>query len=111
MIANPENFAILASNLLHFPDRMNIWQRMFNLVHTVYSKWEFYTTTNVQTDYMRKYIDPKMPTIREVENSVAMILANSHMSMNGMRPITPALVEVGGLHVQEEGVHLSPVSV
>ncbi|XP_076243342.1 uncharacterized protein LOC143184768 [Calliopsis andreniformis] len=106
MIANPENLAIVPNLLLPFPNRMNFWQRTYNFLHTLCSKLYFNYASDEQTELVRKYVDPNMPSIRELENSVSMILVNSHMSLNGIRPTTPALVEVGGLHVHDEGIQL-----
>ncbi|XP_076634843.1 UDP-glucosyltransferase 2 isoform X1 [Colletes latitarsis] len=106
MIANPENLAFAPNNLLSYPQHMSFWQRTHNLLHTLYNKYYFNYATREQNEIMRKYLGPGLPDIRELENSVAMILTNSHMSMNGIKDRTPALIEVGGLHVQEEGVEL-----
>ncbi|XP_076167851.1 UDP-glucosyltransferase 2 isoform X2 [Ptiloglossa arizonensis] len=106
MIANPENLAFAPNNLLPYSQHMNFWERTYNFVHTLYNKWYFNYVTTEQNNIIRKYLGPGIPDIRELENSVAMILTNSHMSLNGIKDSTPALIEVGGLHVQEEGVEL-----
>lgn len=108
-IANPENLAYQPNNLLSFMEDMNFWQRLYNVLHTAYNKWIFRSASSVQTDIIRKYISPDLPDIRELEKKISMILVNSHMSLNGIKATTPALVEVGGLHVQEEGVELPAV--
>ena len=105
-IANPENLAYQPNNLLSFVEDMNFWQRLYNVLHTSYNKWIFRYASNVQTEIIRKYISPDLPDIRELEKKISMILVNSHMSLNGIKSTIPALVEVGGLHVQEEGVAL-----
>ncbi|XP_053982305.1 UDP-glycosyltransferase UGT5-like isoform X2 [Hylaeus volcanicus] len=108
IIANPENLAYVPNNLLDYSSHMNFWERTHNFVHTLYNKWNFNYITQEQNEIIRKYLGPGIPDIRELERSVSMILANSHISMNGIRAMTPALIEVGGLHVQEEGVELPP---
>ncbi|XP_029035427.2 UDP-glucosyltransferase 2-like isoform X5 [Osmia bicornis bicornis] len=105
-IANPENLAYQPNNLLSFVEDMNFWQRLYNVLHTTYNKWIFRYASNVQTEIIRKYISPDLPDIRELEKKISMILVNSHMSLNGIKSTIPAFVEVGGLHVQEEGVEL-----
>lgn len=105
-IANPENLAFTPSNLIAYPQNMNFWQRMYNFVNTVYTKWQFKAKTTKQTDILRKYVSPDAPDIREVEKKISIILGNSHMSINGIKHTTPAYIEVGGLHVRDEGVEL-----
>ncbi|XP_054012119.1 UDP-glycosyltransferase UGT5-like isoform X1 [Hylaeus anthracinus] len=108
IIANPENLAYLPNNLFDYSSRMNFWQRTYNFVHNLYNKWNFNHITQKQNEIIKKYLGPGIPDIRELERNVSMILANSHISTNGIRAMTPALIEVGGLHIQEEGVELSP---
>lgn len=102
MIANPENIAIVPNNLLSYPQHMNFWQRLWNFVHAMHHKWYFNYLTAAQTEIARKHLGPDIPDIRELENNISMILTNSHISLNGIKPMTPALVEVGGLHVQTD---------
>ena len=105
-IANPDNMAFAPSNLIAYPQNMNFWQRMYNFVNTIYMKWEFRRETAKQTDILRKYISPDAPDIREVEKKISIILGNSHISINGIKHTTPAYIEVGGLHIHDDGVEL-----
>lgn len=41
---------------------------------------------------------PKLETLAQ---SYSLVLSNSHFSINDVRPIVPAFVEVGGLHLDE----------
>lgn len=111
MVANPENIAFVPNNCVSFPDRMNFWQRIYNFVHTIFLKFYYYYLTAVQDDIIRQYVGPNMPTVRELEKNVALILVNSHISLNGITSMTPAIVEVGGLHVQDEDLTLQPVII
>lgn len=63
----------------------------------------------MQNEIIRKNFGPDMPSVRELETKVALILINSHIGLNGIQPRTPAAVDVGGLHVQDEGLILQPV--
>lgn len=58
---------------------------------------------------MRKHFGPDVPSVRELEKRIAIILVNSHISLNGIKPTIPAAVDVGGLHVYDEGLTLLPV--
>lgn len=105
-IANPENLAFAPNNLLSYMENMNFFQRLYNFLHAKYNAYVFRQASSIQTDIVRKYVSPDLPDIRELEKEISMILVNSHSSWNGIKPSTPALIEVGGLHVQEEGVEL-----
>lgn len=50
---------------------------------------------------------PKLETLAQ---NYSLVLSNSHFSINEVRPLVPALVEVGGLHLDDSPV-LSRVSI
>ncbi|XP_050466895.1 UDP-glucosyltransferase 2-like [Cataglyphis hispanica] len=102
MIAQPESLAFMPNNCLGFIGSMNFWQRLYNTLHTFYNKLQFYYLTRAQDEIIRKHFGPDMPGVREIESKVALILINSHFSLNGIQPKTPAAVDVGGLHIQDE---------
>ncbi|XP_017877327.1 UDP-glucuronosyltransferase 2B14-like [Ceratina calcarata] len=107
-IGNPPNYAYQPNNLISYPNNMNFWQRTYNFLSAVQSQYQFNSASSLQTDMLRKYVSPDAPDIRELEKKFTMILVNSHISTNGIRDMTPAYIEVGGLHVQEEGVEITP---
>lgn len=106
MIGTPDNFAFVSSTLLSYSHDMNLWERMHNVLDSLYNKWYFNSLSNEQTAMLRKYVSPSAPDVRELEKKISIILTNSHLSTNGIRPTVPALIEVGGLHVQDEGVEV-----
>lgn len=67
-------------------------------------------TDKPQTEAMRKYLSPQMPSIREVEKEISLLITNNFHSLYGIHPITPNLIEVGGLHIGQNEEKLSPVS-
>lgn len=91
---------------------MNFLQRLYNCVRTFYDKWYFdYLTGREQDKIIREHFGPDTPGVRELERKLSLILVNSHIALNGIQPKTPAAVDVGGLHVQDEGQTLQPVSL
>ncbi|KAK0079330.1 hypothetical protein PV326_008802, partial [Microctonus aethiopoides] len=101
-IANPENLAFSSNNLLSYMKNMNFWNRFYNVIHNIYNKMLFNYYTSSQSDLIKKHFGPNALTVRELERDLALILANSHFSLNGAKPTTPALVEVAGLHIQDD---------
>lgn len=109
IIANPENLAFAPNNLLNFVNgQMDFWKRIYNTLHTSYNKILFAYLIRKQDDQLKKYVGPNVPSIEELQSNVSIILANSHMSLNGIKPTTPALIEVGGLHIIDDNSKLSP---
>lgn len=108
-VAQPESLSFVPNNCLSFINPMNFWQRVYNVLHTAYFKWIFSSTSSLQDDIIREHFGPGMPSVRELEKRMAIVLVNSHISLNGIKPVTPAVVDVGGLHVYDEGLTLRPV--
>lgn len=102
MIANPENLAFVQNMFLNFEEPLNFYARLYNTVHTVVNKLIFYHLTSEQDKIVKKHFGPNASGVRQLERKVAMILVNSHPTFHGNRPITPALVEVGGLHAYDD---------
>ncbi|XP_044592520.1 UDP-glucosyltransferase 2-like isoform X3 [Cotesia glomerata] len=102
MVGNPPNLAFVPNNLLEHMENMSFWQRLYNVLHTYYYRMYFNYYTSPQSDMIKKYFGPDAPGVRELEHDLALILTNSHLAINGPRPTTPALVEVGGLHIQDD---------
>jgi len=40
--------------------------------------------------------------IKDLYNDIALYLVNSHHSLNGIRPMTTNVIEVGGLHLRDD---------
>jgi len=107
LIAQPENLAFVSNNCLAFNNPMNFWQRVYNVLHTLYAKLYFNYLTKMQDDIVRKHFGPNLRSVQEMD--VALMLINSHIVLNGIQPMTPAAVQIGGIHMQREVLPLSPV--
>ncbi|XP_034948011.1 uncharacterized protein [Chelonus insularis] len=102
MIANPPNLAFIPNNMLPFMENMSFWDRLYNVVHHYWSVITFNYYASPQDEIVKRHFGSNMPGVRQLQHELALILANSHMSLNGVKPTTPALVEVGGLHIQND---------
>lgn len=91
---------------------MTLAQRFYNTIQSHVDNARFrYYTDEVQNSLMRKYISPDIPPLHELEKNVVLALVNSFHSLTGVRPLTPGLIEVGGLHVQEHYKAMSQVNL
>lgn len=98
-LGNPLNTAYVSEIEDGSISHMNFWQRLRNTIKTwkIYYESRYYT--EIQDDVVKKYFGPEMPGIRQLEREISLLLVNSHHTLNGIRPMTPAVVEVGGLHL------------
>lgn len=111
-IGNDDNPAYVPNALNPSFDQSSFWDRLSNMYNFHRSVYSFQKTSeHNQTEAMRKYLKPDTPNIREVERSVALTLVNRHSVLHGTKPLTPSLIEVSALHIEESQTKLSPVSI
>ncbi|XP_043483361.1 UDP-glucosyltransferase 2-like [Leptopilina heterotoma] len=106
-IVNPESIYITNCFKELNSEASNIFTRLRNSLMILFQNYQFYRYTQRQTEIMRKYLDPKLPEITQMEKNVSLILSNSHYSLNSIRPLTSAFVQIGGLHIAEDKSKLS----
>ncbi|XP_046616572.1 UDP-glucosyltransferase 2-like [Neodiprion virginianus] len=101
-VANPDNPAYVPGVFSSLIAPMSFWDRMTNTLDLIGKKMQFYYYTSDQDEIIRKHLGPHALGVREAERNVSLILVNSHYSLNGVRPFTAAVVEVGGIHIPKE---------
>lgn len=106
---NPINPSFIPSGMVTYSQKMTFWQRLVNTICTNFMKIIFNRNIQIQDKYVEKYFGPGYPTVYDLQKEIALILVNSHFIFNGIRPITPSIVEVGGMHIQDEGEKLPQV--
>lgn len=103
-VGNPLNLALppckSCANQLA-PD-MTLWQRLMNVILTHYEIYFFHENLKMQQHYINKYFGPDMPHYTKLEKSIALLFTNSHYSYNGIKPKVPAVVEIGGIHIDDK---------
>lgn len=78
---------------------------MFNVMYA-----EFKYQIGVHNKYVEELFGSGLPDVRELPKDLDLLLVNSHYSLDGIRPYTPAIVPVGGLHINDDGQKLPDVS-
>ncbi|XP_043467677.1 UDP-glucosyltransferase 2-like [Leptopilina heterotoma] len=103
-LGNPNSAAFVPNLLLsRIIEVSTFWDRLWNVVQIHQSNYQFYTSTGKnQTEAMRKYLDPNIPDIRQVERTVALTFINSFYSFNGVKSKTAAAIDIGGIHVEQD---------
>lgn len=111
LVAQPYNLAFISNICVsEVPNSMNFWHRLYNSVSTLINNLHFdYLTTRYQDEIIRRHFGPDMPSVRELETKISLVLTNTHIALNTIQPKTPAAIDVGGLHVVDEDSTLPPV--
>ncbi|XP_046745422.1 UDP-glucosyltransferase 2-like [Diprion similis] len=99
--ANP---SFIPSQLSTFTNEMSFFERVENLIIHVYSKFLFSYFDKTVSDPLAKKYFKDVPPLSDIYNNMSLVLVNSHFSIHGVRPETPAIVEVAGLHIDETQV-------
>lgn len=86
------------------------FQRLKSTFVFYQSRYIFEKITHVQTEAMRKYLSSDIPNIREIEKTVSLMFVNSHHTLFAIRPNTPAVIPIAGIHIEENDDELSLVS-
>lgn len=107
-IGNPGNQAIIPGPFTGLNFKMNFWQRVKNTLMSHFIKNVFNYYTAQQSKYVDEHFGPGYPDIYQLSTELDLLLVNSHFSINGIQPLTPAVVEVGGLHIEDSGRKLDP---
>ncbi|XP_017081810.2 UDP-glycosyltransferase UGT5 [Drosophila eugracilis] len=84
-------------------DRMTLWERLENVVVTasedIVREVSYYPA---QDAVIRKHfanVIPEVPTVKELERNISLILLNSYMPLTTPRPMSLNMISVGGLHI------------
>lgn len=111
-VGNPLNLAIFPNHFEFYKEKLDFWDRLYNVVRTRQRINRYYKTAELQEQYIKKYLGHGMPSYLELEKEIAVIFTNSHYSYHGVKPMTPALIEIGGIHVKKnDSEQLEPVRI
>ncbi|KAK0175125.1 hypothetical protein PV327_008904 [Microctonus hyperodae] len=103
----PFNTAYMPSLFSSFSQSMTFLERLQNtFIGTIVTPQINYYL-EIESEYVEKYFQRKLSTISELYNDVAIVLVNSHHSLNEIIPTPPGVIEVGGLHVHDDQQILS----
>ncbi|CAH2108579.1 unnamed protein product [Euphydryas editha] len=100
---NPSYVPIITAPL---SSRMSLMDRLENtLVNVVLKKWFYDEIQTKEREIIEKKFG-KIPDLVELGKNVSLLLTNSYHTLTGVKPLVPALVEVGGLHLDFQKQHI-----
>ncbi|XP_022814630.1 UDP-glucuronosyltransferase 2B1-like isoform X2 [Spodoptera litura] len=94
---NPSYVPLVSSE---FTSQMTFLQRLENTILNVYYKtWFRYAIQMKEKAIIEKRFGRRIPDLQEIAKNVSMMLVNTFHSLNGVRPLLPGVIEVGGMHL------------
>ncbi|XP_071453943.1 UDP-glycosyltransferase UGT5-like [Hetaerina americana] len=87
--------------LLSYTDHMTFYERLLNSVFYWGSSYMYSLTSIRQMNAVMKLsFGESIPSIADLEKYVSLVLVNTHFSFNYPQPLSPTIVEVGGIHIK-----------
>ncbi|KAG5880554.1 hypothetical protein JTB14_021226 [Gonioctena quinquepunctata] len=99
LMNNPEPSAYVPSCGLALTDEMSFWERVQNVVYSWYVYINIHFHSMQQEKILKKYFNDA-PGIDELKNNIALVLSNAHPSFQSPRPLSPNIIEIGGIHIE-----------
>ncbi|XP_078046804.1 UDP-glucosyltransferase 2 [Augochlora pura] len=106
LMGNPHSYAFFPGP--HYENAMvaTLIDRLSNVLSNLWHLWTFYRYTSDQTEVMRKYLGRDVSDVRQLERDVALASVNDHHSIGGVRLVTAAVINVGGIRVEFDDTEL-----
>nr|QVG59852.1 UDP-glucuronosyltransferase [Nilaparvata lugens] len=97
--ANPDNPSYIPHGFGNAPSHMNFWQRLENTIFLIFYKFSYTLLVNPMTQRHADGVFGKHFDLAQMTVNTSLFLTNTHVSLNGVQPLVPAVVEVGGIHI------------
>lgn len=106
----PDNPAYVPIRTTSFTDTMSFQQRLENTIVNVYLKYWYHQLQEKERTMIEKHYRVKIPHLAELaKKHTKLLLHNTFHSLNLVRPMLPASVEVGGMHLHRKMKIVPPV--
>ncbi|XP_055917568.1 UDP-glucosyltransferase 2 [Eupeodes corollae] len=97
--------SIVPHLLLSYTDNMSFKERAYNtylsLYDYVFRRWHYMPQMQDMAErHFKDAIKGPLPSVRDLEKNISLMLVNSHRSLDLPRPSMPGLVDIGGIHIK-----------
>lgn len=96
--------------LLNYSDNMKFTERAYNaylsIYEWIYRNWYALPEQNRQAEQFFGHLvgernGEPLPTVQQLERTIAIILSNTHRSISTPRPTMPGVINIGGAHIRD----------
>lgn len=97
-----------------YSDKMTFWQRLHNMLtyFIIHYLARMFKWTELQDNCELMFPNTKnVPPLQELKSNISLILLNSHPALTRARPLSPNIIEIGGLAIEPEEVQALPFDV
>lgn len=109
--ATPINLATDPSPTSSYAAPMTFLERLNNFIifHSITRTFNKYVRE--QDECVEKFFGPTYPNSVDLMKEVSLVLVNHDHAVSGLRPFSPMIIPVGGLHVVDHNETLPEVSI
>lgn len=105
---NPSHVTTISTNFL---DKMTFVERLENTFVQLYFKlWYRYDIQLKEQEVLEKHFGRKITDLSDLARNTSLFLVNTFFGLNGVKPLLPGVVEVGGMHLDPNRKTIPPVS-
>ncbi|XP_063536413.1 UDP-glucosyltransferase 2-like [Cydia strobilella] len=92
-----------------FLDKMTFIERLENTLLQLYFKWWYrYNIQVKEQEIIEKHFGRKITDLSDLGKNISLMLLNTFHGLNGARPLLPGVVEVGGMHLDQNKKTIPP---
>lgn len=103
-VGNPHGISHIPSAALAHKGSMNFQQRIMNFLAITIETAMSYAIDYMVLDpiYRRHFPSDRYPSMFELRKNVSLVLVNHHFSEGSIEAYLPAIIEVGGMHINSK---------
>ncbi|XP_071050127.1 UDP-glucosyltransferase 2-like [Onthophagus taurus] len=84
----------------YYSPSMTFLERLHNLITLIYQELNYHLYTLPKLDQLLHEHIPDAPPLSQLVYNISLVLLNSQTALTGAVPLTPNIVEIGGIHLQ-----------
>ncbi|XP_065075736.1 UDP-glycosyltransferase UGT5-like [Ochlerotatus camptorhynchus] len=99
-VGQPDSPSYIPSEFSTFSEQMSFWERFENWFVTRSVKLLYRIVEWNDNRLLAAKFGDGIPDVRDIARNTSLVLVNQHYTLSGARPLVPAVVEVGGVHIR-----------
>ncbi|XP_068632422.1 UDP-glucosyltransferase 2-like isoform X3 [Battus philenor] len=97
VIENPAYTPVIS---VQSTSRMNFLERLENsFLYLYYNLWYYYSIQVKERELIEKRFGRRIPDLYNLAKNYSLMMVNTFHALNGVRPMVPGVVEIGGMHL------------
>lgn len=101
-MGNPHIPSYISSLFQSTAEKMTFSERFWNFLDVHSLNYAYSKITEPYTnDMLKKQFGNEIPSINEMNKKTSLMFVNQHYSLSGSKPLSPAVIELGGIHIEK----------